>query len=89
MKPIDVAISHYGSVTNMARDLGVSPQAVCFWRDGKRQIPASKCPTIERGTEGKARCEALRPDVDWGYLRNTATPQPTTTEPAAAGVACG
>lgn len=67
----------------MARKLGVSPQAVCFWRDGRRRIPADKCPDIERGTEGRVTCESLRGDVDWAYLR--ATPQPTT-EPAAAGV---
>lgn len=84
MNAIDQAIDHFGSVTKMAQNLGVSPQAVCFWRDGKRRIPADKCPDIERGTVGRVTCEALRPDVDWGYLRSTH--QPTATEPAAAGV---
>lgn len=83
MNPIDRAIEHFGSVTKMAQKLGVSPQAVCFWRDAKRRIPAEKCPDIERGTEGRVTCEALRPDVDWAYLRTTTNP---TTEPAAAGV---
>lgn len=27
---------------------------------------------IERESGGKVRCEILRPDVDWQFLRNTA-----------------
>ena len=27
---------------------------------------------IERESEGEIRCEDLRPDVDWQFLRNTA-----------------
>lgn len=27
---------------------------------------------IERESAGKVRCEHLRPDVDWQFLRNTA-----------------
>lgn len=27
------------------------------------------CINIERESGGKVRCETLRPDVDWGYLR--------------------
>lgn len=27
---------------------------------------------IERESDGKVRCETLRPDVDWAYLRGTA-----------------
>lgn len=82
MNAIDQAIDHFGSVTKMAQKLGVSPQAVCFWRDGKRRIPADKCPDIERGTDGLVRCEALRSDVDWAYLRASTA---ITTEPAQAG----
>jgi DNA-binding transcriptional regulator YdaS (Cro superfamily) len=29
------------------------------------------CIAIERESAGKVRCEVLRPDVDWGYLRGT------------------
>lgn len=28
--------------------------------------------SIERESEGAVRCEELRPDVDWQFLRNTA-----------------
>ena len=29
------------------------------------------CINIERESGGKVRCETLRPDVDWGYLRTS------------------
>lgn len=70
MNPIKTAIDLFGSVTEFARTLGVTPQAVCFWRDGKRQIPADKCPLIEHVTNGAVTCESLRPDVGWSYIRN-------------------
>jgi len=66
------ALSVVGGPAKLAATLGVSVQAVCFWRDGARRIPAEHCPAIERATAGSVRCEDLRPDVDWGYLRGTA-----------------
>lgn len=38
---------------------------------------------IERETDRVIRCERLRPDVDWAYLRSSPA---VTTEPAQAGV---
>ena len=70
MNPIQDAIDHVGSISNFARLLGVTPQAVCFWRDGKRRIPADKCPLIEQATGGAISCEVLRPDVMWSIIRN-------------------
>ena len=29
------------------------------------------CINIERESGGRVRCETLRPDVDWGYLRTS------------------
>lgn len=71
MTSIQLAISILGGPSSAARILGVTPQAVCFWRDGKRKVPAGVCPAIERATKGVVRCEDLRPDVDWAYLRGT------------------
>lgn len=64
MNQIERAISIAGSATRLANQLGVSVQAVCFWRDGKRQIPAERCADIERATEGAVSRRDLRPD-DW------------------------
>jgi DNA-binding transcriptional regulator YdaS (Cro superfamily) len=44
-----------------------STSAVKAWR--LTQVPEKYCPTIERITG--VRCERLRPDVEWGVLRQT------------------
>lgn len=60
-----------GGQANLARELGVSPPTVNQWAHGKRQIPAERCPEIERATGGEVRCEDLRPDVAWHILRKS------------------
>ena len=72
MKPLDKALEIIGGPAKLAAALGVTVQAVCFWREERRRLPADHCPTIERITG--VRCEALRPDVDWAVLRRTAEP---------------
>lgn len=57
--------------SDIAREVGVSPVIVHQWAHGKRRVPADRCPSIERATDGAVRCEELRPDVDWQYLRQT------------------
>jgi len=71
MNAISRAIELIGGPSRTAALLSVTPQAVCFWRDGKRSLPAEHCPTIERATGGAVRCEDLRPDVEWSVLRRT------------------
>lgn len=39
---------------------------------GYRLCAESLAIAIERESGGKVRCETLRPDVDWQFLRNTA-----------------
>jgi DNA-binding transcriptional regulator YdaS (Cro superfamily) len=67
--PIDHAAEILGSQTALAEHLGVSKGAVSQWKDADRRVPAEYCPLIERATEGKVRCEELRPDVAWDVLR--------------------
>lgn len=64
MQPIPKAIAHVGGASKLASQLGVSVQAVCFWRDGKRSIPIDKICDVERVTDGAVRRWDLRPD-DW------------------------
>lgn len=69
-----------GGQAAMARELRCSPSWVNQMVSGRRPIPADQCPTIERLTAGAVRCEDLRPDVDWAYLRGTmrsSTSRPT------------
>ena len=37
----------------------------------KKKFGESLCIAFERETGGKVRCEMLRDDVDWAYLRGT------------------
>ena len=60
------AIAVSGGITKFSRMLGLSSHMVAYhWR--KTQVPAAHCPDIELLTG--TRCEALRPDVNWGVLR--------------------
>jgi DNA-binding transcriptional regulator YdaS (Cro superfamily) len=55
----------------VALAFGVSQVIISQWKTGARRVPADRCPAIERATNGAVRCEDLRPDVDWAYLRAT------------------
>lgn len=83
MTGIQTAINHMGSASKLARAIGVSTQAVCFYRDGLRKIPAETCILIERCTDGLVCCEDLRPDVAWEYLRPKLAQGGTSVEQAA------
>ena len=58
-----------GAAAALARQINVVPVLISQWRTGGRQVPAERCPDIEKATGGAVRCEDLRPDVDWNYLR--------------------
>lgn len=71
-------LKHYtkeqrGRSALLGRILSVSPVLISQWINGVRQIPAERCPEIEKATNGAVTCEELRPDVDWSYLRRTVT----------------
>ena len=68
---IKKACNYVGGQSEMAKRLGISPPTVNQWINGPRKIPARRCPEIEKVTSGVVRCEELRPDVDWSYLRGT------------------
>lgn len=73
--PLDEATKIIGSQVALAQQLGVTKAAVAQWKLDGRRVPAEHCPVIERLTDGQVRCEDLRPDIDWAYLRvNTFNP---------------
>lgn len=37
----------------------------------KQRIGPDLCINIDRETSGVVRCEDLRPDIDWAYMRGT------------------
>lgn len=61
MTPIERAVEIVGGPAKLAAILGKSTQAVCFWRDGKRKLPAEMCLRIERATDGQVTRRDLRP----------------------------
>ncbi len=69
---IKTAVEKVGSQAVLARLLGVTPSMVNQWTKGIRGVACEHCPAIEKATSGAVRCEDLRPDVDWTYLRGTA-----------------
>lgn len=64
----DRAAKILGGKSEMARHFGITPWAASKWRD---RVPAERCPELEKLTDGQVRCEELRPDVDWSYLRGS------------------
>jgi DNA-binding transcriptional regulator YdaS (Cro superfamily) len=67
MNKFNDVINIYGNVTKTAIAIGASVQAVCFWRDGKREINPAMCVKIEQVTCGKVTRQDLRPD-DWQQI---------------------
>lgn len=70
MKLRDYIDEKRGRAADLARALKITPTLIAQWAS-TRQVPAERCPAIERATSGIVRCEDLRPDVDWSYLRGT------------------
>jgi DNA-binding transcriptional regulator YdaS (Cro superfamily) len=60
-----------GRAAELARSMGISPTLISQWAAEIRGVPAERCPAIEKATGGIVRCEDMRPDVDWPYLRAT------------------
>jgi len=69
-----------GGQAAMSRVLGISSPTVNQWATGIRQVPAERCPEIEKATKGRVACEDLRPDVDWKYLRGNTLVRTDTSE---------
>lgn len=67
--PIDAVFALLNGPSAVGRAFGLTPWAVCKWRV---KVPASRCIELEKLTDGRVRCEYLRPDIDWTYLRGTA-----------------
>ena len=62
MTPIEKAIDLAGGPSAVARLLGVTAQAACFWRDGLRAFPSDHGATLEQATGGRVTRRELFPD---------------------------
>jgi DNA-binding transcriptional regulator YdaS (Cro superfamily) len=72
--PIENAVAIAGGRQALAMQIGLkSSSYIRNWIvRGRGKVPAEYVISIERATNGAVRCEDLRPDVDWQYLRGTA-----------------
>jgi len=70
-----------GSALHLAGQIGAFSSDMSSWTQGKRPVPAERCPQIEAATNGLVRCEDLRPDVQWSVLRSTAQPSAPSHQP--------
>ena len=61
-----------GNASRLARSIGVSLSYFSQMASGYRPISPERAISIEKATTGAVRCEDMRPDIDWAYLRGTA-----------------
>lgn len=66
----------HGSQSALARKVGCPSQLMWQWQAGVRQVPAERCPTIERATSAAVTCEELRADVRWHRVPDPGWPHP-------------
>ena len=67
MNQIEAAIEAAGGPSRVAKELGVTVQAVCFWRDGKRETPPEHLAILEGLCRGVVRRWHMRPN-DWHLI---------------------
>ena len=76
-----------GRSAALAQHLRISQPVVSDWRTGKKAVPAERCKSIERFTEGVVTCPEMRPD-DWHkYWPELAPAQSHPAQPAIETVA--
>ena len=63
--PIARAVQILGGPAKVAVLLGVTTQAVCFWRDELRKFPIEFCSVIESATDGEITRQDMRPKDYW------------------------
>ncbi|WP_071058691.1 YdaS family helix-turn-helix protein [Pelistega sp. MC2] len=71
MRLLEYVNKKRGIRVELAKQIGVPFILISQWALSKRQVPAERCPDIEKATNGLVRCEDLRPDVDWSILRTS------------------
>lgn len=67
MKSIKKAIKVSGSITALAKSIGVVPSAISNWLARGGDIPIEHCTSIERATNGAVTRKDLRPN-DWSRI---------------------
>lgn len=74
-----------GGSVPLARMLSIGQSTLSEWHTGRRLVPADVCINIEKVTGGVVRCEELRPDIDWAYLRSDRNRLALSSKPQSGG----
>lgn len=85
MNGIQRAIEAAGGPSEVAKRLGVTAQAVAFWRDGDRRFPPEHAAPLEDACNGAVTRREMFPDtwhVIWPELVSKKHPAPITAAQA-------
>ena len=63
--------SERGRAKTLANGVGSTVAYIRHLAAGRKRCGESLAIEIEKFTSGDIRCEDLRPDIDWAYLRGT------------------
>ena len=66
-KPLSKVINRVGSMSELARRLGVSRAYVNDWEKGRKKIPATLVKKLVALSDGEVTAYDLRPDVFYDY----------------------
>ena len=58
-----------GAGKSLAAAINISGATLSEWKSGKKKVPAARCIDIEVATAGVVRCEDMRPDLNWKFVR--------------------
>lgn len=72
MDGIDKTIKRFGSLSAVARALGLSGYQVVQQWIATGRVPAEHCVRIEELTNGEIRCEELNDRINWAIVRKSA-----------------
>lgn len=67
-------VSGRGAQSQLAAQIVAQPQLVWQWANRVKQVPADRCPAIERASDGACTCEELRPDLKWRRVADETWP---------------
>lgn len=57
------------TITEFAKQLGIDRTSLSRYLSRERPYDVDLCINTEKLTGGQVRCEDLRPDVDWAFIR--------------------
>jgi DNA-binding transcriptional regulator YdaS (Cro superfamily) len=63
MDGLNKAIKYFGSRRAFAQAIGVTPMAISYWVQRKRNVTAERALEIEKATNGAVSRSDLRPDL--------------------------